>query len=130
MQRTLRAHPGRRPLHGAREPAPGDDAARLSREHDPHHERSAPMTRTIGIVPRSRRAACRSTVPGSGRYLEGGARYGNSLRATRADNSRETQGGKMTTKKLLWLVLGAIGLPLLIEGSNGCGFQSPGASSI
>ena len=36
----------------------------------------------------------------------------------------------MTTKKLLWLVLGATGLPLLIEGSNGCGFQSPGASPI
>src|SRR5215472_2834366 len=50
MQRALRAHPGRRPLHGAREPAPGDDAARLSREHDSHHERRTPMTRTIGIV--------------------------------------------------------------------------------
>src|SRR5262249_38228840 len=50
MQRALRAHPGRRPLHGAREPAPGDDVARLSREHDPHHARRTPMTRTIGIV--------------------------------------------------------------------------------
>src|SRR5262245_58425688 len=36
----------------------------------------------------------------------------------------------MTTKKLLWLVLGAIGLPLLIEGSNGCGFQSPAAPPV
>ena len=30
----------------------------------------------------------------------------------------------MTGRNLLWLVLGVVGLPLLIEGSNGCGFQS------
>src|SRR5262249_20014430 len=30
----------------------------------------------------------------------------------------------MTGRNLLWLVLGTVGLPLLIEGSNGCGFQS------
>src|SRR5262245_19601665 len=36
----------------------------------------------------------------------------------------------MTGRNLLWLVLGTVGLPLLIEGSNGCGFQSPGASPI
>jgi hypothetical protein len=36
----------------------------------------------------------------------------------------------MTTRRLLWLVLGTVGLPLLIEGSNGCGFSSPAASPI
>src|SRR5262249_5581916 len=36
----------------------------------------------------------------------------------------------MTTRKLLWLVLGTVGLPLLIEGGNGCGFSSPAASPI
>src|SRR5262245_26688130 len=30
----------------------------------------------------------------------------------------------MTVRNLLWLVLGIVGLPLLIEGSNGCGFQA------
>jgi hypothetical protein len=36
----------------------------------------------------------------------------------------------MTTRKLLWLVLGTVGLPLLIEGSNGCGFHGPALSPI
>src|SRR5262249_39547999 len=36
----------------------------------------------------------------------------------------------MTARSLLWLVLGIVGLPLLIEGGSGCGFQSPGASPI
>jgi hypothetical protein len=30
----------------------------------------------------------------------------------------------MTARNLLWLVLGVVGVPLLIEGGNGCGFQS------
>jgi hypothetical protein len=30
----------------------------------------------------------------------------------------------MTVRSFLWLVLGIVGLPLLIEGSNGCGFHS------
>src|SRR5262249_55999024 len=29
----------------------------------------------------------------------------------------------MTGRNLLWLVLGVVGAPLLIEGSGGCGFQ-------
>src|SRR5262249_35486119 len=36
----------------------------------------------------------------------------------------------MTTRKLLWLVLGTVGLPLLIEGGNGCGFSSPPTSPV
>src|SRR5262249_32471237 len=36
----------------------------------------------------------------------------------------------MTARNLLWLVLGTVGLPLLIEGSNGCGFQSQAAAPI
>src|SRR5262249_33217093 len=51
------------------------------------------------------------------RYLEGGAPQRNNLRATRADNPRETQGDKMTARNLLWLVLGVVGVPLLIEGN-------------
>jgi hypothetical protein len=31
----------------------------------------------------------------------------------------------MTSRNILWLALGAIGLPLLIEGTNGCSFPSP-----
>ena len=30
----------------------------------------------------------------------------------------------MTARNLLWLVLGIVGLPLLIEGTGGCGFQA------
>src|SRR5262249_29773831 len=40
------------------------------------------------------------------------------------------KGDKMTARNLLWLVLGVVGVPLLIEGSNGCGFHSPAASPI
>src|SRR5262245_35319497 len=36
----------------------------------------------------------------------------------------------MTVRNLLWLALGVVGLPLLIEGSNGCGFQSSAAFPI
>src|SRR5262249_25941002 len=43
---------------------------------------------------------------------------------------RETQGDKMTARNLLWLVLGVVGVPLLIEGNYGCGFHSPAASPI
>ena len=30
----------------------------------------------------------------------------------------------MTSRKLLWMTLGVLGVPLLIEGSGGCGFQA------
>src|SRR5262245_36594243 len=30
----------------------------------------------------------------------------------------------MTARSFLWLVLGIVGLPLLIEGNSACGFQS------
>jgi len=33
----------------------------------------------------------------------------------------------VTTRNLLWLVLGIVGVPLFIEGTNGCGFQSSAA---
>jgi hypothetical protein len=36
----------------------------------------------------------------------------------------------MTARDLLWLVLGTVAVPLLIEGGNGCGFQSPAAAPI
>src|SRR5262245_62954810 len=36
----------------------------------------------------------------------------------------------MTARNLLWLVLGVVGVPLLIEGGNGCGFQSPAAPPV
>jgi len=35
----------------------------------------------------------------------------------------------MTARGFLWLVLGTVGVPLLIEGSGGCGFQSQPAST-
>src|SRR5215813_11007016 len=43
---------------------------------------------------------------------------------------RRSQGGKMTARNLLWIALGIVGLPLLIEGGSGCGFHSPGAAVI
>ena len=36
----------------------------------------------------------------------------------------------MTARNLLWLVLGVVGVPLLIEGSNGCGFHSQASAPI
>src|SRR5262245_3454080 len=45
-----------------------------------------------------------------------------SLRA-RAEKAGSQKGGKMTARNLLWLALGTVGLPLLIEGNGGCGFQ-------
>ena len=36
----------------------------------------------------------------------------------------------MTARSSLWLVLGIVGLPFLIEGSNGCGFQSQASGPI
>ena len=36
----------------------------------------------------------------------------------------------MTTRSLLWLVLGLVGVPFLIEGSGGCGFQSQASAPI
>ena len=36
----------------------------------------------------------------------------------------------MTARSSLWLVLGIVGLPFLIEGSNGCGFQSQASAPI
>src|SRR5262249_9410473 len=53
------------------------------------------------------------------RYLEGGT-HESSLCA----RMRESKGETMTKRNLLWLVLGTVGLPLLIEGNNGCGFHS------
>src|SRR5262249_58995372 len=35
----------------------------------------------------------------------------------------------MTSRGLLWLALGALGLPLLVQGLGGCTFESPGPSS-
>ena len=36
----------------------------------------------------------------------------------------------MTARSFLWLVLGLVGLPLLIEGSDGCGFHSEPSAPI
>jgi hypothetical protein len=36
----------------------------------------------------------------------------------------------MNRRKLLWLALGALGLPIAIEGTMGCGFTAPGAAPI
>jgi hypothetical protein len=36
--------------------------------------------------------------------------------------------GKMTARNLLWLALGTLGLPLLVEGTGGCTFASPAHS--
>jgi hypothetical protein len=36
----------------------------------------------------------------------------------------------MTARSVLWLALAAVGLPLLIEGTGGCTFSSPGAAPI
>ncbi len=36
----------------------------------------------------------------------------------------------MTMRSLLWLVLGLVGVPFLIEGSGGCGFQSQASAPI
>src|SRR5262249_28250291 len=66
---------------------------------------------------------------GSGPLPRRGCPSANSLRTTRADGTT-LQGGRMTARRLLWLVLGTVGLPLLIEGSNGCGFHSSAASPI
>jgi hypothetical protein len=34
----------------------------------------------------------------------------------------------MTSRSLLWLALGTLGLPLLVQGTGGCTFESPGPS--
>ena len=36
----------------------------------------------------------------------------------------------MTVRSFLWLVLGLVGVPFLIEGSGGCGFQSQASAPI
>ncbi len=36
----------------------------------------------------------------------------------------------MTARNLLWLVLGAVGVPLLIEGNYGCGFHSQASAPV
>ena len=36
----------------------------------------------------------------------------------------------MASRNVLWLALGAIGLPLLIEGTGGCGFDSPAPDPV
>ena len=37
---------------------------------------------------------------------------------------------KVTMRSILWPALAAVGLPLLIEGTGGCSFESPGAAPI
>src|SRR4030095_10475807 len=53
-----------------------------------------------------------------------------SLRETVAETARNSKGGEMTVRNLLWLALGVVGLPLLIEGTGGCGFQAQAAAPI
>jgi hypothetical protein len=42
--------------------------------------------------------------------------------------ARAKRGEDMASRRLLWLALVAVGLPLLVEGTGGCTFGSPGAS--
>src|SRR4029077_13293346 len=51
---------------------------------------------------------------------EGGFQVKDSRRRARPVLKEVT----MTARSVLWLVLGLVGLPFLIEGSGGCGFSS------
>src|SRR6185369_14761779 len=57
-------------------------------------------------------------------------RFSSSTTGNRVAHANQLREGRMNSRSRLWLALGAIGLPLLVEAVGGCSFKSPAAAPV